>query len=296
MLRTTTRKTDFFPYAMCMPAILLFLIFVIVPFTVGLFTSFFRWDGFSDMEWNGLKNYGYVFRDELFWKAMKNTLVYAISVTAFKNILAFILASILVKNFRGKVFFRTAIYIPVTLSYIVAGILWTWIYNPTFGLLNGFLGSIRASGLIQGWLSDPKIALGSVIVVDVWKWLGYHTVLYIAGLQGISKDYYEAAELDGAGVFPKLRYVTIPMLNSTIVVNVLMSMTGAFVSNYDIVHIMTDGGPYHSTEVSLTYIMKEAFTNANFGKANAMSMILFLIVFVFGFLQLKLMSRDNYYN
>ncbi len=289
------RRFDAFPYLMCLAAVLLFTVFVMAPFFVGIYTSFFRWDGFSAMKFNGIKNYLYVFRDEIFWKAIKNTFVYAILVTVFKNVIAFFLASILVKNFFGKTVFRTAIYIPVTLSYIVIGILWTWIYNPTFGLLNSLLTALGLERLIVGWLSDANVALFSVIAVDIWKWIGYHMVLYIAGLQGVPKDLYEAAEIDGAGRLAKLRYVTIPMVNATIVINVLMSITGAFVSNYDIVYIMTNGGPYHSTEVSLTYIMKTAFTDSNFGKANAMSVVLFLMVLVFGFIQLRAMSREDNY-
>ena len=235
-------------------------------------------------------------KDDVYWKAIKNTFVYAILVTVLKNVIAFFLASILVKKFFGRTLFRTAIYIPVTLSYIVIGILWVWIYNPTFGLLNSLLTGLGLDNLILGWLSDAKVALYAVIVVDVWKWIGYHMVLYIAGLQGVPKDLYEAAEIDGAGSFAKLRYVTIPMVNATIVINVLMSITGAFVSNYDIVYIMTDGGPYHSTEVALTYIMKTAFTDYNFGKANAMSVILFLMVLVFGFIQLRFMSKEDTYD
>ena len=280
---------------MCLAAVALFTVFVMAPFFVGIYTSFFKWDGFSAMKFNGIKNYLYVFRDEIFWKAIRNTFVYAILVTVFKNVIAFFLASVLVKNFFGKTIFRTAIYIPVTLSYIVIGILWTWIYNPTFGLLNSLLTALGLEKLILGWLSDANVALFSVIAVDIWKWIGYHMVLYIAGLQGVPKDLYEAAEIDGAGRLAKLRYVTIPMVNATIVINVLMSITGAFVSNYDIVYIMTNGGPYHSTEVSLTYIMKTAFTDSNFGKANAMSVVLFLMVLVFGFIQLRAMSREDNY-
>ncbi len=280
---------------MCLAAVALFTVFVMAPFFVGIYTSFFKWDGFSAMKFNGLKNYLYVFRDEIFWKAIKNTFVYAILVTVFKNVIAFFLASVLVRNFFGRTVFRTAIYIPVTLSYIVIGILWTWIYNPTFGLLNSMLTALGLEKLIVGWLSDANVALFSVIAVDIWKWIGYHMVLYIAGLQGVPRDLYEAAEIDGAGRLAKLRYVTIPMVNATIVINVLMSITGAFVSNYDIVYIMTNGGPYHSTEVSLTYIMKTAFTDSNFGKANAMSVVLFLMVLVFGFIQLRAMSREDNY-
>ena len=290
------RKVDAFPFLMCLAALILFTVFVVVPFIVGIYTSFFKWDGFSDMKFNGFKNYLYVFKDDVFWTAMKNTFVYAILVTVLKNLIAFALATILVKKILGQTFFRTAIYIPVTLSYIVIGILWTWIYNPTFGLLNSLLSALGLDSLILGWLSDANVALYSVIVVDVWKWIGYHMVLYIAGLQGVPKELYEAADIDGASAFAKLRHVTIPMVNSTIVINVLMSITGAFVSNYDIVHIMTDGGPFHSTEVSLTYIMTTAFSDYNFGKANAMSVILFLMVFVFGFIQLRVMSREEVYD
>lgn len=290
------KKIDAFPYLMCLAALILFTLFVVIPFAVGIYTSFFKWDGFSEMKFNGIKNYLYVFKDDVYWKAIKNTFVYAILVTVFKNIIAFFLASILVKKFFGRTIFRTAIYIPVTLSYIVIGILWVWIYNPTFGLLNNLLSVLGLDSLILGWLSDPNIALYSVVVVDIWKWIGYHMVLYIAGLQGVPKDLYEAAEIDGAGPFAKLRYVTIPMVNATIVINVLMSITGAFVSNYDIVYIMTGGGPSHSTEVSLTHIMTTAFTDYNFGKANAMSVILFLMVLVFGFIQLKVMSHEDTYD
>ena len=290
------RKIDWFPYFMCMPAIILFFIFVIIPFFTGMYTSFFKWDGFSEMKWNGLNNYKYVFSDKVFWQAMKNTFVYAILVTVFKNMIAFILASLLIKKFIGRTIFRTGLYLPVTLSYIVIGVLWVWIFNPTFGLLNGFLRAVGLENFIVGWLSDPKVALFSVVAVDVWKWVGYHMVLYISGLQAISADLYEAAEIDGANGWKKLLHITIPQLNSTIVVNILLSITGAFVSNYDIVYIMTGGGPFHSTEVSLTYIMTTAFKYTAVGKANAMSILLFIMVFIFGFIQLKLMSKEENYN
>ena len=289
------RKIDLFPYFLTLPAIVLFTVFIILPFFDGLYMSFFRWDGFSEPVFIGLRNYKNAFSDSLFWLSMKHTFIYAILVTVIKNIVAFILAYILVSKVPCQSLFRTGIYLPVTLSYVVIGVLWSWIYNPTFGLLNAFLKVIGKEEWILGWLSDPDIALYSVVMVDVWKWVGYHMVLYLAGLQAISKDFYEAASIDGANSFQKLIHVTIPQLNSTIVVNVLMSITGAFASNYDIVNVMTGGGPANSTEVSLTYIVSTAFKHTNMGKANAMSMILFAFVFVFGFFQLKIMSREDGY-
>ena len=295
MKRLSNLREKLFPYLMCAPAILLFLIFVIVPFFTGLWTSLHRWDGFSAMEWIGFKNYRYIMNDEVFWLAIKNTFVYAVLVTVGKNILAVLLALILVRKIPLNHIFRTGIYMPVTMSYIVIGILWVWIYNPTFGLLNAMLTELSLDSFIVGWLSDPTYALISVIWVDIWKWTGYHMVLYIAGLQSINKELYEAAEIDGANGFEKFFYITIPQLNSTIVVNILMSITGGFVSNYDIVSIMTGGGPFHKTEVSLTYILKIAFKYSNMGKASAMSAILFFIVFIFGFLQLRVMTRSDVY-
>ena len=290
------RKNDLFPYFMCLPALLLFFLFVLLPFCDGLWTSFHLWDGFSDMKWTGLKNYKFVLRDTIFWKAMGNTFIYAVFVTIIKNVIALALAFVLIKNFRGRTIFRTGIYLPVTLSYVVIGVLWVWVYNPTFGLLNAVLKATGQEYLIKGWLSDPNVALFSVMTVDIWKWIGYHMVLYIAGLQAISKDLYEAGDLDGANGFQQLIHITIPQLNSTIVVNVLMSLTGAFVSNFDIVNIMTGGGPMHSTEVTLTYIVTTAFKYSAMGKANAMSMILFIFVLFFGFMQIRLMTKEGAYD
>lgn len=284
-----------FPYLMCLPAVILFTLFVILPFVEGCRVSFFKWDGFSNMKWVGLKNYANVMNDDVFWLAMKNTFVYAILVTVMKNVIALALAYVLARKFPLRTLFRTGIYMPVTLSYVVIGALWTWIYNPTFGLLNALLKVLGLEHLIVGWLSDSRVALYSVVAVDVWKWIGYHMVLYLAGLQAISQDLYEAAALDGANGWQKFVNITIPQLNSTIVVNVLMSLTGAFASNFDIVNILTGGGPMHATEVSLTYIMTTAFKYNSMGKANAMSMILFLLVFLFGFAQLRIMSREDAY-
>ncbi len=284
-----------FPYCMTAPAIILFILFVIAPFLYGLYTSFFRWDGLSEMQYIGTQNYSYVLNDGNYWSALGNTFKYAIVITIFKNGLGLGLAMLLVKQVRGKGLFRTALYMPVTFSYVVIGVLWTWIYNPTFGILNGFLSKVGLGGLIQGWLSDPNIALYSVAWVDIWKWIGFHMVLYLAGLQAVPNELYEAADIDGAGPLQKFWSVTLPQINGILVVNVLLAITGAFVNNYNLVNVMTAGGPFGSTEVALTYAVKTAFDYRNVGKANAMSMILFAIIFVIGFLQFKVMTKEENY-
>lgn len=283
----------YFPYIMTAPAIILFFLFVICPFFFGIYTSFFKWDGLSDMQWLGLQNYGFVFRDDAYWASLKNTIVYALVITVFKNGLGLGLALLLVNQKRGKSFCRTSLYLPVTFSYVVIGVLWTWIYNPTFGILNSLLTKLGLSSLIQGWLSDPNVALYSVAWVDIWKWIGFHMVLYLSALQAVPEDLYEAARIDGASKWQEFRKITIPQINSSIVLNVLLAITGAFVNNYNLVDVMTGGGPFNSTEVVLTYTVKTAFSYRNVGKANAMSMILFAFVFAIGFLQFRLMTRDT---
>ncbi len=285
-----------FPYLMCTPAILLFTVFVMCPFLYGIFISLNNWNGLSDMTWNGLKNYLYTLQDKTFWLAMRHTLLYAVVVTVLKNVSGLLLALLLRKNFHGRTVFRVAVYLPVTFSYVVIGVLWSWIYNPTFGLLNSFLNTIGAGALIRGWLSDPNIALYSIIFVDVWRWSGFHMILYLAGLQGIPRDLYEAAALDGASSSKQFFHITLPQLNSTLVINVLMSITGAFIANYDIVNVMTGGGPFNSTEVALTYIMKTALSLNNMGKACAMSVVLFIVVLIFSFIQMGVMSKDENYS
>ena len=295
MRNTSLRKRDAFPYLMCLPSLVLFTIFVIAPFIVGICTSFFRWDGLSEMEFIGIKNYLWTFQDETFWLSIKNTLIYAFFVTILKNVIGLSLALLVTKKIVGKSFFRVCAYLPVTFSYVVIGVLWSWIYNPIFGLLNNFLSSVGLDSWIRGWLSEPSIALYSIITVDIWKWMGFHMVLYMAGLQAIPKELYEAAEIDGANALRRFTRITIPQLNSTLVLNIVMSITGAFMTNYNLVKVMTDGGPYNSTEVALTYIVRNAFTYSSLGKANAMSMILFVFVFIFAFAQLKVMTRDDNY-
>jgi raffinose/stachyose/melibiose transport system permease protein len=280
-------------YWMILPSFILYAGLIIYPLFQGLFISFNQWDGLSAMKWIGLKNYGFVLKDAVFWLALKNTFIFAIGVTVVKNIFGLMLALLLNQELRGRTFFRAAAFIPVTFAFVVIGVLWSWIYNPTFGLINNLLQSVGLSSLIRGWLSDTKIALYSVMFVDIWKWTGFHMVLFLAGLQGISQEYYEVAEIDGAGSLQKFRYITIPLLNQVIAVSVIMSMLGAFVSNYDVVYVMTGGGPMHATEVALTWIVSTTFRFAAVGKANAMSMVLFVFVSIFGIAQLYFMTRNN---
>jgi ABC-type sugar transport system permease subunit len=281
-------------YLMILPAIIIYSIFVIYPMFKGLFVSFHRWDGLSEMKWIGLNNYRFVFKDQIFWNAMKNTLLFAFVVSIAKNVAAFFLAILLNRNIKLRTFFRTATFLPVTLAFVVAGMLWSWMYNPIFGLINNFLKLVHLEIFIQGWLSDPKIALWSIMFVDIWKWVGFHMVLFLTGIQAIPEELYEAARIDGAGRWQSLFHITVPLVMQVTIVSFLLSITGAFVSNYDLVYVMTGGGPFHSTEVALTWIVSTTTRYAAVGKGNAMSMIMFLIVLVFGVFQMYFSQRNTY--
>ena len=281
---------------MVTPALLLLVAFVVAPLIIGAFTSLQRTTSMvGGGTFVGLDNYVFALQDDVFWTSIKNTVYYAVFITIAKNALGLGLALLLAKKMRGLTLFRVAVFVPVTFSFIVTGVLWSWIYSPVFGILNEFLNSVGLSGLIQEWLSDPNVAMTSICVVDVWKWTGFHMVIYMAGLQKISQDLYESAAMDGAGAWQKFKSITVPQMNATIVLNVLIAFTGGFVQNFDIVKVMTDGGPFNSTEVALTYIVRNLLKFMNIGKANAMTIILVLIVSVFGFMQLKIMTKEDNY-
>ena len=291
---TLTRQRSLTGWLMALPALGFAIVFIFYPLVRGAWVSFFQWDGLSaDMTWIGLRNYNNVFNDPIFWQAIGHTFQYAVGVTVIKNVLALLLAVLLNRKLRGRGIFRVATFLPVIMSFVVVGILWSWIFNPTFGLLNGVLNAVGLHSWIHGWLSDPSIALWSVISVDVWKWTGFHVVILLAGLQSIPEELDEAAALDGAGKFRTFWSITLPMLRPVLSFSILMSLVGAFVSNYDLVKVMTGGGPSHSTEVALTWIVNTTFSDLDVGKANAMSMILFLLVIVVGALQLRVMTRRN---
>jgi raffinose/stachyose/melibiose transport system permease protein len=286
------RGRNTFGLLMVLPALVLYAAFVVYPVVRGAWVSFYQWDGLStSMTWVGWRNYHYALEDPIFRKALRNTFQYAIGVTVAKNILGLALALMLNGKLRGTTLFRTAGFLPVMFSFVVVGVLWSWIFNPTFGLADGLLKLVGLGSFQPGWLSDPHLALWSVMWVDVWKWTGFHMVLYLAALQSIPQELYEAAAIDGAGRWRTFVNVTLPMLRPVIAFSTLLALTGAFVANYDVVYVMTGGGPLHSTEVALTYIVSTAFGSSAVGLANAMSVILFIGVAIIGAIQLAAMTR-----
>ena len=291
--RRFVQGDTFAALVMMAPAAVLFAIFFLWPFVNGIWLSLHRWDGFSAPVFHGLGNYIRLTRDPLFLKALGNNLIFVAAILVLKNGLGLALAMLLDRATYGRAFFRGAVFVPVTMSFVATGLLWSWIYNPVFGLLNAFLDAIGLSSLKMLWLGDADIALYSVIVVDVWKWLGFHAIIYLAGLQTLPRELYDAAEMDGAGAWQRFWYITLPLMLPVIFINTILGLSGAFVRNFDIVYVLTQGGPNHATEVVMTLMMKTAFQNGEMGYASAMGYALFLIVGLLSVGLLALMRRTR---
>ena len=282
-----------YPLYFALPALLLYGTFFIVPSLSGIVFAFTDWSSFSDeVNFVGFKNFAKLFSPGQYYLAyFSNTFIFTGVTIVLKTFLGLALALLLNEGVKRFVnLYRVLIYVPVVLPFIVVGLIFRSILNPATGLLNTFLRSIGLDALAMQWLVDPHIALYSVAIVDTWKGVGYIMVILLAGLQTIPKDYYEAAEVDGASMWSRLWYITIPMLMPAIViVTVLNMLYGLRV--FDIVYAMTNGGPGYATEVLSTGIFK-SFSQGQYGLGTAISTILFLILIAAGYGVIRLLERQ----
>ncbi|HMN27702.1 MAG TPA: sugar ABC transporter permease, partial [Caldilineaceae bacterium] len=249
----TTRRRNLAPYLWVLPAVLVYLVFKIAPMIAGLYLSLLQWDGIEPAKFVGLQNYRRMFGDEIIGLAFLNNTKYAIGTVVGKIVVSLFLAVLLNGALRGRSFYRTTLFLPVVMSFVVVGILWTWLYNAQFGLVNSLFRGLGLDFLIADWLGDPKIALWSLMVVDVWKWYGFHMVIFLAGLQTIPNELYEAARIDGATRWQQFWRITLPLLQPVMVVNVTLAFMGAF-NVFDVPYVMTEGGPANSTMVMALHI------------------------------------------
>ena len=278
------------PYLWILPAVMLYGVFKLYPLVSGLQLSTLRWDGIDEPVYVGLRNFERIFQDATMFKALGNNILYAAGTISGKIILSLFLALLLNQALRGRAFYRTALFMPVVMSFVVIGILWSWMYNPQFGLINS---TLRALGLPpQQWLGDTNLALPSLMVVDIWKWYGFHMVIFLAGLQSIPAELYESARIDGANRWQQFAHVTLPLLQPVMVINVLLSLAGAL-NVFDIPYVMTEGGPANSTLVMALHIYLRGFKFNKFGYSAALGYVLLVIVTIVVLIQLKLMSSDN---
>lgn len=310
MLKRSFNHETIHGYAFIAPATAIILIFAILPVIAAFLLSFTRYDIITPPRWIGFANYRHLLHDALFFKSLGNTLYYTIGVIPAGMTLSLLLALTLNRLLRGISFFRAAYYLPVVTSLVAVSMIWMWIYSPAdYGLLNylvtstaGLIQSIgelcsidvltRTDFLRRSWLGDPSLAMPAIIVMSIWKGLGYNMVIYLAGLQSIPEEIYEAATIDGAGRWTKFRHVTWPLLKPTTFFIIVTSVIGAS-QVFGQVYVMTNGGPNNTTTTIVHQIFQNAFSFLRMGYAAAMAFVLFLIIFAISMLNWRFFRAEH---
>ncbi len=279
------------PYLFLLPAIALLGLTVFIPAFQAFALSFTRYeyDITQAPEWIGWSNFQRLWQDELFWKTIKNTLLYLIGVVPILVIAPLGLAIIVNQKLRGINWFRTAFYTPVVISMVVAGIAWKALYTEN-GLINQFLEQFGIESI--PWLTNPKLAIWSVMLVTIWKGLGYYMVIYLAGLQSISPELYEAAAIDGSDSWQKHLDITIPLMRPYLFLVAVISAISA-TKVFEEIFIMTQGGPRNSSKTVVYYLYERAFQDLDISYACTIGLVLFLGILGLSIINLKLTAEDN---
>lgn len=291
--RRVVSPTDLIAWMFIAPNVFGVVVFIAGPVVAGFLISFTEWNLLSSPRLVGLQNYREMLRDPLAWQSLKNTLLYSLMTIPGGMVVSLLLALGVNHAFFTAKIYRTIYFVPVITSTIAVALVWKWIYNEQYGLLNFLLPEI---GLPQvGWLTNPRVALVSVAVLSVWKSMGYYMVLFLAGLQGIPRQYHEAAAIDGAGSWRRFWDITIPLLSPTLFFVLIISVIGSF-QVFDQVYVMTQGGPGNATLVYNYYLYQNAFQYFRMGYASALAYALFALIFGITLFQVKFLNNRVQYD
>jgi len=285
-------KKYFWVLFFLLPSLLGLLIFTVLPMLASLGLTMFEWDLLTTPEFVGFDNFKHLFTDPTFWQSLSHTLYFIVGYVPIVIVLGLGVALLLNQTIKGRSFSRAAFFTPVISSWVAVSLLWMWIFSPKYGILNYLLGLFSITG--PNWLYDTHWAMPAIIITSIWKDIGYIMIMYIAGLQNIPDEYYEAAALDGASRWQKLIYITLPMLSPTTFFALMISLINSF-QVFDQVWIMTQGGPANSTTTLVQQIVMNATRYGRYGYAAAISWVLFLIIFGFTVLQNHLQKRWVFY-
>ncbi len=278
-------------YVFILPALILFLVFGIYPFIRTVIISFTDWDGIaSRYAFIGLDNYIKVFSDQLWWKSIQNGLFFASTAIIFMNGIALALAVVVDRNIRGQSVYRAIFYMPTILSGVVVAIIWKWLYQPIGGPINQLLEQIGLGSLAPAWLADAGTVLWAVAIASMWMGIGSPFLLFLAGLQSVPVELYEAGRIDGANDRQLFWHITLPFLVPVTTIISVLTILGAM-QMFNLVLAMTNGGPGYATEVPVLHIYREAFKLFHFGYATALSMIFGILLFSISIFQLWLSRK-----
>ena len=269
-------------YLFLLPALILYSVFVVYPFFDMLRMPFFISERGLDPEiaWVGFANFSGAFQDERFWIALWNNLLWAVATIALPLVIGFVLSELLARGkIKGRNIYRGLLFVPQTLSPVVVGLAFIWIFQPRWGAINFLLENLGLEGLTQAWLGNPNTALLALILTGVWREFPFFLVIFLAAMQKIPTELYDAAKVDGANMWQEMRNITIPMIKQEVTFMLLLAIIISF-KIFDIVRVMTRGGPFNKTEVLGHLIYQMGFSEFNFGHASAIGVILTAIIFV----------------
>lgn len=281
-------------YLWISPWIIGFLVFTLGPIVVSFYLSFTKYKIGGTPEWIGAANYIEAFTgDKLFWPALGRTAYFALLSVGLGVVLSLGLALLLNQNLKGRAFLRTLYYLPSLTPVVALAILWKWLLNPEQGLVNYMLSWVGIPG--PAWLTSREWAIPALVLVSLWASVGGgRMIIFLAGLQGVPRELYESAELDGANALQKFRHVTLPLISPTILFNLILGVIGSF-SVFSLSYIATEGGPNYATWFYMLHLYYNAFDYFQMGYASALAWIFFLIIVVFSFIQIRLSKRWVYY-
>jgi ABC-type sugar transport system permease subunit len=276
-----------------LPAFLLYASFEVYPFFQSIYLSLTSWDGATaDKPFVGLANYATILHDPVVWTSLEHNLIWVVVGTIAPLVVGLLLAMLLWTRPRGFLLFRTVFFMPQVLPAIIIGIIWQWIYNPYFGPLTPILDRLGLGALNLDWLGDPSVALYAVLVAAIWAQIGFVFVVVFAGLQNVNVELLEAAMIDGANAWHRFWYVTLPELSNVLTTVTALMLIGGF-SVFDLVFIMTGGGPNNSTQLIATYAYQQAFQQNQVGYAAALSLVLTGISLVASVVFIRLRERGD---
>lgn len=287
-----TRKSRNYIFIGLLPALLVYITVVIYPIFRSFFYGFYDWNGLSQPVYIGLQNFIDILTDKVFWLSFRNNIFIVLASVLGQIPIGLLLAILLNKKLKGAGFFRSVFFTPMLLSTVVIGLLWSTVLNSQVGILNTFLKAIGLGNLIQDWLGDPRIAIFTVSGVIIWQFFGLYMIIFLAALQNIPSDIMEAAEIDGANEVRKLFLVTIPMLWNSVMTAVVLCIAGSMRS-FDLVFVMTQGGPAHATELMATYMYNKTFSVYKYGYGSAISLVIFVISFSLILASQRVMGKNR---
>jgi multiple sugar transport system permease protein len=273
-----------------LPYFLLFFVFFLIPAITILPMSFTRWSLLDQPRWVGLQNYIRLYNDPLFWKAVGNTFYYTILVTALLTTLGLLLALLLNQNIKGRTLARVFVIIPYVISSAAAGVVWKWMYNQNFGIINSYMRALKLP--VLPFLTSTTWAMPSIVFMNAWWSVGFNTIIFLAALQGIPVDLHQAAEVDGANKFQIFRYITLPLLKPIFLYVTVLCAANSF-QMFDESYMMTQGGPVGSTATLVFRIYNTAFEAFRFGDAAAISVVTVLFILLMSFIQFKISKRGE---